>query len=1609
MGLKFKSKRFIASLLVLVMFLTMIPVQAFAETTQGSLWDGMSDLHLPLTRAEACKIIAEDLGLVYNGETSSFLDVDASHPYYEVISLIYGRGLMAGDPNGNFLPDENIKRSEYATVLFRGLGYDENLITPMDIIDVPTEYWASKYISGLLEKSHMFLYSDGTFKPEDLMTRQAALDPTSVQRMGFQSEIRAVVGTVDVTNPAVATLDQTNGAIIINDFDIVGSTTEGFSLVWGGGAYTYPLVTPITVGYEDINIGFEFVNNSATGVHISFSNELNLGTTTSSSLLIPLVQIGQNDSGEVFVHKINGGGPLALSLVWFNGTEVLSTEIGVYDDSKVIKSTGFSGKVVDENGQPIEGAWVRGTHLESGKQTAGFLTDSQGQFWVDSLWNDFGEGITDLPLGTYTVRVWKEGHPVSFYNSSLGYVLTEEDASTIQLSREINREDTLSLVMPAGGQVTGSVGDVTGLALEGIEVHFVRSEGPYYYNYVFSETGGTFSNLYLPQGTYKVIAVPLEGSGLVPKLYENTLQITSTNNIINNIDVILEQPAPVWDGASSLEENITLGEAVRHLLTTYDPEPYAGEQVDLLNVPPSHEYYEDFAMMINRGYLLGANQYVDYNRNVTRAEYATMLLRVLKLSQNTTGNTPIQDVSSDHWSYGYVSKVVDEKQMYLYSDGTFKPEALMTRKMAVYPDSVYLQDQDLNTLIGLELVEGQEVVEELNDSSGYLLVRDNFTLGQLKAAIKPKYDNSILSVGHYINEVFSELDDNTIVASDQKIHVTIDDGVSSTSHEYDIYIVSENSVELLTVENQSAVHSIDNSFTELIIEPGITAGELRAALQSSNSLAQIRVSTMTADPFTESPVTDTTVVTEDMWVAVEVPIKIQFFQIKFRPLRAEASLSEISVNGVPVVGFDPSTLNYAVELPYGTTAIPTVGAITADSKAKVQVTNSTTTTGTAAIIVTAENGVATKTYNVSFSVAPDRSKFNLVSKPRINADAQDIIFEIRAARDVHGSILPDGVYDVQVNQATYSIPLTLGHGTIILPEVPEVGQYEYTVKVAGVTAAQVAKFAVVPVKRVDLATNADGSKQAPVGTVTEETAVNTVFSDGVIELPINVVIPPLADTYLKVSDVQKTDARVEVKLQVGNLGDKTVTLSLPIPSSLADPLKTVGAFHQNKNTGTWEHRAAAVIGGEIQFTTNLSAVAVAEAIEVPVITGATATGNKLEISWNRPASYPNDATVTYELIRVQGINETVVTSSGFAATTFEDTVSYGTTYQYKVRATVNNYQSAWSETVEVITGVDPNRYTGSSGGSTTVPQGIISKSQGGTVASHGATIIVPANAVNSDIKITVTKLSEVSALPLESRAKIVGEVFEITKDKAGNFEKNIEITLPFDKTKVDSSKYDIAIFWLNEQTNKWIKLDNVKVDLVNAKVSGEVNHFTKFAVLAVEKINVSLSDIKGHWAEEQIKELVALGAITGYKDGSFKPKANITRAEFATVLVKALGLEAKPGRIFKDTANHWAKEYIVTADAYGIVNGYDGENFGANEFITREQMAVMIVRAAKLAQATNSKAFADADKISTWAKDSVAIAASQEVITGYQDNTFKPKGTATRAEAVMVISKILNK
>ena len=166
-------------------------------------------------------------------------------------------------------------------------------------------------------------------------------------------------------------------------------------------------------------------------------------------------------------------------------------------------------------------------------------------------------------------------------------------------------------------------------------------------------------------------------------------------------------------------------------------------------------------------------------------------------------------------------------------------------------------------------------------------------------------------------------------------------------------------------------------------------------------------------------------------------------------------------------------------------------------------------------------------------------------------------------------------------------------------------------------------------------------------------------------------------------------------------------------------------------------------------------------------------------------------------------------------------------------------------------------------------------------------------------------------------------------------------------------------------------------------------------------------DINGHWAESAIQKMAEAGIASGFPDAAFRPDNKISRAEFAVLIVKAFDLESKNGKVFTDTSQHWAKDQIAAANTYGVVNGYNDSTFGPDDPITREQMALMIVKAAKLQISPGTLNCRDSAQVSSWAKDAVATAYAQKILSGMPDGNFKPQDHASRAQAIIVLSKTL--
>lgn len=180
---------------------------------------------------------------------------------------------------------------------------------------------------------------------------------------------------------------------------------------------------------------------------------------------------------------------------------------------------------------------------------------------------------------------------------------------------------------------------------------------------------------------------------------------------------------------------------------------------------------------------------------------------------------------------------------------------------------------------------------------------------------------------------------------------------------------------------------------------------------------------------------------------------------------------------------------------------------------------------------------------------------------------------------------------------------------------------------------------------------------------------------------------------------------------------------------------------------------------------------------------------------------------------------------------------------------------------------------------------------------------------------------------------------------------------------------------------------------------------------------LAYSDTNSHWAAKEISRLSSQKIVEG-NNGYFSPDQAITRAQFAKLIVQALGqgeevkLLKGSKTVFTDVpSSSWAAGYVTLAQEQGIVTGFADGTFRPNQKIKRYEIAVMLSRALKpLAdrQEPPELNFTDTQEIPGWAADGVGQVVQLGLVNGYTDNTFRPNRDTTRAEATALLTRYLD-
>ena len=152
--------------------------------------------------------------------------------------------------------------------------------------------------------------------------------------------------------------------------------------------------------------------------------------------------------------------------------------------------------------------------------------------------------------------------------------------------------------------------------------------------------------------------------------------------------------------------------------------------------------------------------------------------------------------------------------------------------------------------------------------------------------------------------------------------------------------------------------------------------------------------------------------------------------------------------------------------------------------------------------------------------------------------------------------------------------------------------------------------------------------------------------------------------------------------------------------------------------------------------------------------------------------------------------------------------------------------------------------------------------------------------------------------------------------------------------------------------------------------------------------------------------------IVGYPNGNVEPNGNITRAEVATIFFRLLTEEVRTANSTQSnslsdvTRGQWFNHAVSTLSSMGIVKGHNDGTFAPNAPITRAEFAAIAARFDDKNTDTSSKF---TDIASHWAKNEIGIAANKGWINGYPDGTFRPNQYITRAEAMMLVNRVLNR
>ncbi|OME86315.1 hypothetical protein BK120_10195 [Paenibacillus sp. FSL A5-0031] len=351
-----------------------------------------------------------------------------------------------------------------------------------------------------------------------------------------------------------------------------------------------------------------------------------------------------------------------------------------------------------------------------------------------------------------------------------------------------------------------------------------------------------------------------------------------------------------------------------------------------------------------------------------------------------------------------------------------------------------------------------------------------------------------------------------------------------------------------------------------------------------------------------------------------------------------------------------------------------------------------------------------------------------------------------------------------------------------------------------------------------------------------------------------------------------------------------------------------------------------------------------------------------------------------------------------------------------------------NDTVQTIT-IKVPIVNGANGYEVQLPKGTISEAKLSVqyeIQTGTGTIVVPSHMLKSlpsdakNVSIVIanidkTKLSEEARAAIGSRPAVELNLYvDGVKVEWSNSEAAVNVSLSYTPTADELASSEQITVWYFDAAGKVIAVPSGKYDKSQGAVLFTVNHFSTYGIVFVSKTFDDLG--KYPWAQQAIKVMSAKGVINGISDKAYAPAQNVKRADFITLLVKTLGLNAAYDSQFTDVAKgSYYYDAVAIAKKLGVVTGRADGTFDPNASITRQEMIAMTARALNISgkklQAGSSeqlKSFTDLKQLAAYATDSAALLVANGIVKG-DGAKLNPLGYTTRAEAAVIMYAIYNK